>query len=307
MTIFKKLIISVFGGFLLIAFVLGASAQSSISQKGIQISPLTYNFEINPGESQTAKLYVTNRNDEDLNYIVEVELFDKVTEEGVPSFKVSEKKEGVSTLVDWISFLTEKEGVVKAGKEKEIQFKIDVPKNAEPGGHYGAVFVRETRKTPSGEGAQLGVASRVGALILVSVPGTVTKGGKIIEFDAPKFAWKGPIDFVMRVQNTGTVHYDSKAEVEIKPILGKVSKVGLGTHTIIPKFIRIFKGSWDKKYPFGYYELTGKATDGDGKIMTASATMWAIPLVIVLPVVFALIIFILVIRYIRRHYRIVSK
>ena len=91
------------------------------------------------------------------------------------------------------------------------------------------------------------------------------------------------------------------------PILGQVSKVELGTHTIIPKFVRIFKGRWDKKYPFGYYELTGKATDGDGKIMTASATMWAIPLVIVLPAVFALIIFILVIRYIKRHYRIVSK
>lgn len=331
-------------------------AYAAEEQTGIQISPVTFNFEISPDKSETGKILLTNRNKEEIKYIMEVELFDKISEEGAPSFQANKSEEGMSDLPDWISFkgqeitptseqqkqIEEREKDIKAGKiaeaeqirvdlekqgvlledtdsgtktfesvkegklapgeEKTIYFTIQVPEKAEPGGHYAGVFAREVRDASAGA-SELGVIRRVGALVLVSIPGDVDKSARIIEYTAPKLVWRGPIDFSMRVENTGSVHYDSKGLVELKPLLGKTSSVDLGTHTIIPKNIRHFEGTWGNKYPFGRYKVSFSATDGNGQPVIATAVLWAIPLVIVIPVIIFIILLILIVKYLKRHYK----
>lgn len=313
----KGFLVSLLAGtFLFLPF--SASAQ----QSGIQISPVTYNFDIKPGETQKAKITLTNLNDEELNFVTEKENFSNVSEEGAPSFAAKDLKEGVTSLADWITFDDQAEGKLAAKKEKEIIFTISIPEGAEPGGHYAAVFAKQIKKTAEGK-TELGVSSRVGTLILVSIPGATSKNAEITEFRAPKLVLKGPIEclkdssdpnkvalgscFTMKVKNTGTVHFDSKGTVEIRSLFGQVSTVDLGTHTIIPQNIRSFFGGWDKKYPFGYYRLTATATDGEGKPITATAAMWAIPLIIVLPALVIIIIIIMVWRFVKRNYKVVSK
>jgi len=299
----KVLLLLVALGFLVFP---AAFSSAQTNQKGIQISPLTYNFEIQPGGSQTAKITLTNRNDEILNFIMETEDFAAVSEEGAPSFTVTPKKEGVTTLADWIAFPSVKEGAIEPKGEKEITFAINIPQQAEPGGHYAAVFAKEVKKTPEGK-TEIGVASRVGTLLLISVPGLVTKTAEITEFSPPKFVWRGPVDLKMKVQNTGSVHYDSLAQVVLKPLWGKEGTVEMGTHTIIPKSIRSYEGKWDKRYPLGYYRLKATAQDGDKGEVEKSATLIAIPLEIAVPVLVVLIIILIVIKYVRRHYKVIAN
>jgi len=300
MKFFKRTILVWFGLFILMPTFISAATT------GIQISPLTFNFELKTGETKTEKIIITNRNNEDLNYVIEKELFNQISEEGAPSFEGVPQQTGLTTLVDWISFPDAKEGVIKPGQEKEIPFKIDIPSGAEPGGHYAAIFAKEVKKTPEGQ-TKLGVASRVGALVLVSVPGKVTRSAQIEEFTFPKFVWQGPVEFSMKVKDTGTVHYDSEAKVDLKPILGKTKQVEMGTHTILPNTSRAYKGTWANKYPFGYYVLSAIAKDGNGQPVTASAVMWAIPLAIAIPVLLGLIAVIILVKYLRKHYRVAKK
>lgn len=301
MRIFKIGLILIGWLFFMPSIVFGAE------RSGIQISPLTYNFDIRPGESQEAKITVKNLNKEALNYVIETENFVEASDEGAPSFEGLPEVKGVTTLADWFSMLNnDKEGIIEPGKEKEISFKITIPEGAEPGGHYAAIFAKQIKKNAVGQ-TELGIASRVGTLILVSVPGNVTKTAEITEFKAPKIVWKGPVDLSMKVKNTGTVHYDSEAKVVFKPIIGASSEADLGTHTLLPKNIRNYDGKWAKKYPFGFYTLTATASDGDQQPVTVAATMWAIPLVIVIPVLLAILILVLVIRYFRKHYRYVQS
>jgi len=290
--------------FILLVFSFLVSAKAANS--GIQISPTTYNFEIKPGESQTSKIILKNLNSTPLNYVMEVESFKQVSDEGAPSFASQGGAACVPGIDNWFFFNQDEKGEIAPGKDKEIGFTVSVPKDAEPGGHYAAVFGREVKDVPAGQ-SQMGIVSRVGTLILISVPGDVKTGAEITEFKAPKYVFSGPIDFSMKVKNTGTVHYDSVGFVAIKPLVGKESKFEIGTHTILPQNIRNFEKQWTKKYPFGYYKMTPQATDGAKKEVTAAAiTVIAIPLVIVIPIIVGLIILIMAAIYLKKHLRFVN-
>lgn len=274
---------------------------------GMQISPLTYNFEIQPGASQEANIIVTNTNVTQLNYVVEVENFNQVSDEGAPSFSGTNPDSSVTTLKDWITLKdkSESEGIIAPKEAKTLEFEISIPQGAEPGGHYAAIFAKEVKKTAEGK-TEIGVSSRVGALILVTVPGEVTKSASISSFSFPKFVWRGPVEFGMVVKNTGTTHYDSKASTEISPLFGSKQTADLGVHTIIPNNERSYTGSWTNKYPFGYYKIKGIATDGDGNQVLANGVIWAIPLIIVIPVLVGIILLIWIVSYLRKHVKFVD-
>jgi hypothetical protein len=273
--------------------------------QGIQISPTTYNYEIKPGESQSGKIILKNLNSNILNYVIEVEGFSKASDEGAPSFAIDSSAGCISSVSSWFFFKDEK-GQIPAGQQREIPFTVSVPKDAEPGGHYAAIFAKEVKEAAKGK-SQLGISSRVGTLILIAVPGDVKMGAEITEFKTPRFVWNGSISFAMKVKNTGTVHYDSVGSVKIKSLVSKESKFELATHTILPQNSRNYEKNWTKKYPFGYYKITPIATDGNKQEISASTvTVIAIPLVIVIPILVLLILIILTISYLRKHLRFVN-
>lgn len=284
-------------------FVAGKVLAQSSQVEGIQISPLTFNFEIQPGQTETGTIYVTNKGSAgDMNYVTETEDFRDTSEDGAPSFEGIKKQEGVSMLSDWIEVTSNAEGTLSPEQTVQVDFKITVPEDAEPGGHYAALFAKQVKGTDGGAN-EVGVVSRVGALILVSVPGNVTKTAQIVEFKTPKIVWWGPVNFSMKVENTGSVHYDSEGKITIDPMFGSNKEVDLGTHTILPKNKRSYEGSWQNKVPFGYYKLTASATDGDGNEVMAQSAMIAIPLIIVIPVILLIILIWLLVKYFKSHYQ----
>ncbi len=288
------------------AAILAIPSGLNAAKTGIEISPVTYEFEISPGESQTGRLNLRNLDSTPVNYIIEAELFSQVSEEGAPSFQGTTKPEGVTTLIDWIAYESAKEGVLQANGQTDINFTITVPEGAEPGGHYAAIFAKQVLKDADGR-TQIGVQSRVGLLILVSVPGDVSKTAKIKSFEYPSFITKGPSNFNLRVENTGSVHFDSSAMVEIKPILGKTQILDLGNHIIIPKNTRLFEAQWGNKYPFGYYKLTAKAMDGDGNPVTVTGTLWALPINIIVPLLILILLLWLLTNYFKSHYSLIKQ
>lgn len=286
--------------------VMGLSFLAPVSTKaasqGIQISPINYAYEISPGNSVNAQFIISNVTDQPMNYVLETENFSNVSDDGAPSFGgVDEPELGVTTLKDWITIpLADREGVIAPGDKKMIQFAIDIPVGADPGGHYAALFAKQITKTPEGKSV-LGVQNRVGALILVTVPGTVTNTAEITNFTYTKFFWKDPAEFTMKVKNTGTLHYDSTAKVTLTSLLGKKTEIDLGKHTIIPNFSRDYATKWGNKYPFGYYKINATATDGNGNLVTQNGALWAVPIMIVIPAVILLVLIIWIIVYLRRH------
>jgi hypothetical protein len=300
----KKLIILLLLPLLSLFFLIPTPAYAE--QSGLQISPLTFNFGIEKGGQATGKIIVTNLNNQAIDYQIEAEDFAQVSDDGAPSFGRVAESEGLSTLSSWIVFSEEVTGQLAAKDSIDVNFVINVPKDAEPGGYYAAVFARQVVKTAEGS-TELGVSPRVGTLILVSVPGIVSNEAEITEFNPPSFLWRGPVDFSMKVSNTGSVHYDSQGKIIIDPIIGTTDEVDLGTHTIIPNNTRNYTGTWNKRFPFGYYTVTAQATNGLGEWVTTKKVVWALPLEIAIPALLLLIIIILLIKKLRRKYKIVPN
>lgn len=271
---------------------------------GILISPLTYKFEIEPGASKSSEVTIKNLNTEPINYVIETENFAQVSDEGAPSFSAPDPATGLTTLADWFTFPEGREGSIPVGGERKIGFSIVIPAGAEPGGHYAAVFVKQLQKTAEGR-TEIGVSSRVGTLILVTVPGDVKKGAEITSFTVPSFVWRGSVKLAMKVKNIGTVHYDSKAEAKLTSLIRKTTTVDMGTHTIIPNNSRSFEGDWGKRFPFGRYTVLASATDGDGKAITTLAVIWALPLEIIIPALILLLLIIIITKYLKHHLRFV--
>lgn len=300
----KSLLVMV--GLLLLLIVPTVHAQPTPTRSGIQISPLTYNYEIKPGGSQTSKIILKNLNQDALNYIAEVEEFTQASDEGAPTFSNEAETGLTNSIANWFTFGPEGKGTILPGKEQEIPFTVNVPQDAEPGGHYAAVFGRQVKDLEAGA-TEVGVTSRVGTLILISVPGKLTNGAEITDFQAPKYVWSGPISFSMKVKNTGSVHYDAIGSVLIKPWLLGETKFDLGTHTILPGNTRTFVKDWTKKYPFGYFNVTPVVTDGaKGEVTLPSVSVLAVPLIIVIPSLLGLILLIVLISFIRKHVKFVK-
>lgn len=278
---------------LLISFAIFSPSKTAAEQSGLEISPAHYNFELKPADVQKVTVNISNIADAAMSYVMEAEDFSEVSEDGDPVFD--------SQKSDWIVFdQSTKEGVIYPKESKQIGFTINLPADAEPGGHYAAVFAKEVKRTLSQQ-TEVQVSGRVGTLILLSVAGEVSKSAEITQYKTAKFVWKGPVVFNMKVKNSGSVHYDSQGEVSIKPVLGAAVTVDLGKHTIIPNNVRNYQAEWSRRFPLGYYGLTFTAIDGNGQPVTVKATLWAIPLEIIIPIAIGLIISILIISYTRKR------
>jgi len=273
-------------------------AQAATNDQGLQISPLTLRYEIKKGENTAGKVTIKNLSSEEINYAMEAEDFDKVDDQGAPSFLAEKKASGVSTLADWIKFDQDKEGSLKSKQEKIINFTVNVSADADPGGHYAGVFVRKVESATAG---QVGVAGRVGTLVLVTVPGQITKKAEIKDFEVPESTFKiQPVDLSARVYNSGNTFYEAKAEIESSSIWG-TDKIDLGSHVIPHQNSRSYSASWSPKIPFGLYKLTLRVTDGDGTVHEKNASAWILPYEIVVPFIIIIILIILAIVFALRR------
>jgi len=301
----KKIFIILASAF--VFFVLPVQSLAQSPESGIQISPVTYNYEISPGGTKDAAITLKNLSKEEIEYTIETENFTNTTEDGAPVFAFGPAKEGIVSLANWFSFPEGKVGKIPAEGSVEVGFRISIPEGAEPGGHYAAVFAKMIAKTEEGK-TELGVSSRVGTLFLVNVPGEVRYGVEIEKFTAPRFIWGGPASFEMKVKNTGTVHYDSQADITLnRALIGGETKIDMGQHTVLPDSSRAYEGKWESKYPFGIYKVTANATGGEASPATQTATVYAIPIIIVLPIIIAIILVVAIVRSFRKKYKIISK
>ena len=73
-------------------------------------------------------------------------------------------------------------------------------------------------------------------LIFVTVPGSNLQKGKILNFTGPKFVQKGPVDFKIKFENTGTVHFEPKGIITLANMLGKkVGEIPVSSQVVLPR------------------------------------------------------------------------
>ena len=214
---------------------------SFTSVSALTISPARIELSGDPGTTINADFTVINEQAYEQTFFTTVENFDAQGETGTPSFTTSD--EGLASWVrigDQVS--------LKKDEKRKISFNIVVPKDADAGGHFAAIFLSST--PPSTKGNQVSVGAKVGVLVLFKVSGDIKEGGGLLSFDTKdgaRFLSSLPIDFVYRLNNSGNDRIKPKGEITIRDTIGWKTE-GLNANpqdgNVLPNSTRRFTVTW---------------------------------------------------------------
>lgn len=207
-------------------------AQQVAEDKGITVSPIKYEIEALPGETveQEVKFFNTTKSEKTL--YLDVVNFEPIGESGYPAPVYDDELPYESSLKMWVE-LEQTEITVQPVTPVEniatiVKFKINIPQNATPGGHYA--MIKQSLKPPGQdvtqlEGSGLAFSPESAALVILNVVGEDTRVGQSEQFFATNpflnesnrnpitMFETPPVLFVARIKNDGNSHFKPQGNI----------------------------------------------------------------------------------------------
>jgi hypothetical protein len=275
---------------LAVAFILLAPAGPAFAQsetQSVKIEPAIIEERIDPGQSVTKSIRITNPTASVQTYYLLVRDILDVNESGQPTF-AEEGKVQESGVSAWIR-LSQKSLSIRPGETKEAIFTVTAPKDAFPGGHFGGVFASVV--PPKQAQNSSAIAFQVGTILSFRISGQANEAARIREFRSDKGLYsKGPVNFTVRVENLGNVLVRPQGFVDIENMFGrKIATLDLNAEGagVYPQKDRPFLVGWDSpKFAFGRYQAIVSLSYGEDGKKTISSFMsfWVLPLNLIVPV-----------------------
>jgi hypothetical protein len=212
----------------------GASAQALTTTPRLELNG-------DPGQILHETIRVQNEERQSRTYYISFANFLSADEEGHPSF--SPRLEDLATWINAPASIT-----LGPLEEQQVPITVTIPRDAEPGGHFSAVFFDTL--PPAQEGGKVSIATKLATLVLLRVSGNFTQAANILEFatlNHQKFFTSLPIGFYYRFQNTGDDFLKPLGDVLIRNMFGSPSKIIPANPidgSVLPKSIRRFTTVW---------------------------------------------------------------
>ena len=294
------------------AFADDATPPATGTAQGLTISPPINDLSLKPGGTDSEIIRVTNPTQNLVEVYPVAMNFNSKGEGGEPNFTAANDENSKFTLAKWISF-TQPKLALMPNQVVEFKYDINVPAEAEPGGHYGVVFLSTNppEKTPGA--SQVSIASMVGSLLLVKIPGDTQEVGTLNEFSSSAFYLKPPVNLTTRISNSGNIHFKPEGTIEIKDWKGgEVNKITFNEErgNVLPDSVRKFENKWLSsdlpfyKIPVGRFtaDLNLKYGAND-KTFASTVVFWIIPRYIIITFIALLLLIALVLIIILRKKR----
>jgi len=299
----KKYILSITTGLIIaLAFVFipsttatAVEATSTNSGQALEIAPPVMILNADPGQTIQTKITLRSISKAVLSVNSQVNDFVADGEDGTPKILFDDSTEtSIYSIKNWVEYLPDL--TLKSRQIEDLPLVINVPSNAAPGGYYGVVRFTASPADLNSTGVSL--SASLGALILLRVNGDVKENLTIEEFSASKKGLTGtifestPIQFTVRLKNSGNIHEQSTGQVTITDMFNKkIATVNVNPdperNNILPDSIRKFESPLDSavignKMLFGRYTANLKMTYGtDKQVITQTITFWVIPFTLI--------------------------
>ena len=245
---------------------------------GFTITPPIFELKANPGDQLNDVISIYNNGSKGLDIYTVVENLKPIGEKGQVQI-VFDEDEPLPSLKSWIT-IENSDFSVGPGETENIPFKINVPGNAEPGGHFVSILFGTTQNEMIG-GSGSKVSQKIGSLVFITVAGDVTEDAKIIEFTADKglYLTTNDYSFKTRIKNSGNVYIRPRGFLVITNIFGsKVDEVEIDGKNILPNATREIPIEYSNKKLFGPYTATlSLIYGGSNKTLNSSVGFTVIP------------------------------
>jgi hypothetical protein len=163
-----------------------------------------------------------------------------------------------------------------ADREQPVEFRVAVPRDAEPGDHVTSLTVK--RLPQPGEGSAA-IVQAVAVRLTVRVSGATRPAVELRDLSVPALAGGGPIDAEVTVHNSGNVRLDFEGAnvgaLEIRD--GDHPRARLAfTGVLYPGETREFRLSWPDPPAFGHFHVQASVRTSRG-VVTAGTRVWVVP------------------------------
>lgn len=289
----KKNILLFFVVFFLFSFASKVAAASSMA---LTTTPVRlgddFSISLSPGEKKQVQVKVRNGSTDQVILQSAAVDFIVADDGATPVGIENTSSDSRWSLASWLT-LAPAEHKLASEEVATVNVLIEVPKDALPGGHYAMIYHRPINNIASADPISgSGISQRVGTLLYVVVKGPINEEAYINRFDWPKFLENGPVNFSLNIDNQSDIHISTKPVLKVYNLFGKeIANIELESKNIFPKSERSFSGVWNKVWGFGYYKTVVEAAYGSqGQVMTVAASMFMVPVKIVLLVLILVLI-----------------
>lgn len=277
------------------------------------LSPGKIEVWLNPGETVTKEITVTNRLGKEMNFYLEIEDFKGSKDPTIPVILLGGEK-GPYSLKDFFKLQVSK-FTLKHGQRARIPIEISIPQNAEPGGKYGAVIVATEPQKREGEEDEktapgVAIVARLASLFFVRVKGNVEENGFLKDFQTDKkFYKKPPIFFRLYFENNGNVHLLPYGLIKVENLLGKkVVEIEIEPFFALPESLRLREVKFEGKFLFGKYKATALINRGYQNIVDQrQVEFWVLPWDVILMGGIVLFFVFFLLHWILTHFEIRRK
>lgn len=222
----------------------------------LTVSPARVEITGDPGTTIHGEIELFNEQEKTKTFFTSFENFEPKGETGAPHFIGA--NEGLAT---WIQ--SDSQVVLEPGQRLTVPFSIAIPEDAEPGGHFSAIFFGSQSPTAQG-GGEVTIGGKLGILVLLRVSGEVAEGGGLLEFstyEKQRFFTVLPVTFIYRINNTGGDRVVPHGELKIKNTFRLTTEKLMANEkegSVLPGSTRRFEVSWGEQSSLpGANEQTG--------------------------------------------------
>lgn len=273
---YKKVVLSVTAFVMSVLF--GATSASALTVQPTVIDDVS----VSPGETIVRSVKLTN--EQSFPVKLKATVYDAEPSDSETGFPKIVDRKGESALASWINKGVNTAVSLEPGESKSVDVYFAVPSEAEPGGHY-AVITWGLDEVAQQEGVGAGVAGQAGVNLAIDVKGDVVEKGDLISFstaDSNSRYDKLPIEFVLRVNNSGNRHFKPTGTITVSNMFGKavavlnVNETASGGN-VLPNSTRGYSVKWDGGFAFGKYTAKADVSFGKAGAGTAEYEVWVLP------------------------------
>ena len=216
----------------------------------LTIAPARIELTGDPGATATGEMVVTNEEQQGRTFYTSSQNFEARGESGTPNFTDS-----ATGLASWVEVAPQV--TLAPGEKVTVPFSVRIPKDAEPGGHFAAIFLSTV---PPTEGAQVAIGAKVGVLLLLRVAGDVPEAGGVSNFGPTHhLVLSLPVSFTYRFTNSGGDRVNPRGDIVVRNLFWLKSvdlPANPGQGNVLPGSTRKYETAWgdpNEARPSGFF------------------------------------------------------
>ncbi|MEI6887155.1 MAG: hypothetical protein WCK31_02860 [bacterium] len=249
---------------------------SSIQDQSISfsITPLLQEYNIEPSTIIKGSIKVLNETKSDVIFEASAANFTPVGNNGFVNISDDSNQYSIK---NWIRIQTGFT-LIKAKSYANFDYFISIPKNIEPGSHWGAITISTTKPAVNPNISQSVTKQAIASLIILKASGNAKEVVNILGASTTQKVFVDPeLKLNTTVENQGNVHVKATGYYNLYDVFGNnVKTVSLEERNVLPEAKRDFAsvvkfdgvGPYRQEFALSY----------SGKTIVSTTTFWALNL-----------------------------